>query len=821
MTLHILTGGGACGMPGTRLQHGSLTRLQLARQRFAVLIIRCMTVQTNLLKAGRGVLGVFPIPGLSPATDVLLILIDKVGDTRTNRKALRALSHELSHLVKTIDDAERKFQSRIDQCDLDDPQRQTLVDGLQRSHNVSARTMIFRDKLKELKELADGLYDGPFLLRCFHSQRDAEILKDLHIGVTKAIQYFNMECQVAIAASVDEILRSLTAIHSTVKEVRVMVSDLRDTQVAEVQDKTLEALPHADAGYRAAINSTKSEFVEGTRMELFERIDSWVEGRTPGKAVCLLSGGAGTGKSTIASEFARRLHDAHDLGASFFFVRGVEDLASTRLFFPTMAYQLAQCQDEVRPHIIAAAREHLKHGRHQQMKYEAENLVRRPLRAVGKQHQAVFIVVDALDECVEDTSEHVLKMLELLMACVRDAPFPLRVFFTSRPEHLVENTLSSSRSPAGVHTISLHDLSPESVKRDISLLLREHISRMAGSSSLLQERPEVVDRLVQRADGLFIYARTAINFLATYPDDLEERVDMLLSEDSEERAIALGPLHDLYLTVLESAFPPKVLERQDKLRARVETTLGCIALLRDYVSPRVLEALTHIPTKETKSVLYHLRAVVLFNPDNLDEVFRPMHGTFVQFLIDSSRCTNRLYFVDARRHHARLAEGCLRTLLYLMKNICNLDNPAVLKAEIPDLRERVRVHVPQHVQYACVHWAAHLSKGEKSGQLGALLAEFASTKMLVWMETLGYMGRLDMADGALSSARDWLERPGRTYELLNQGRQLLIDHFAEIDACPDDVYGSSIYQNGHIPDSFVDGVAVVDANEKHMAIGVS
>ena len=55
-----------------------------------------------------------------------------------------------------------------------------------------AGTESTRSKLVELKEHANDLYRGPFLLRCFHSQRDADVIADLRSGVVKAIQYFNV-----------------------------------------------------------------------------------------------------------------------------------------------------------------------------------------------------------------------------------------------------------------------------------------------------------------------------------------------------------------------------------------------------------------------------------------------------------------------------------------------------------------------------------------------------------------------------------------------------------------------------------------------------
>ncbi|KAI0742097.1 hypothetical protein C8Q80DRAFT_175748 [Daedaleopsis nitida] len=775
----------------------------------------------RVLEVGKAANVVFPIPGLEPVANILLALIERVEEARSTHEALGALSREVAHLVTLIDDTKRQVQSRVNAYLPHDPKRRALEEGLGQSPRITDRTATFCATLNSLKDRADDLYRGPFFLRCFHSGRDAGILKELQDGVAKAIQYFTLECQVAIEATVDKILESLRVIERQVNTVKDIVLDAKVAQELEMEDRILEALPHADAGYRAAVNAAKNNYLEGTRQELFEELAVWVDGSQhalSGKSICILSGGAGTGKSTIASEFACRLEKCKTLGASFFFVRGIEDLASTRMFFPTIAYQLAHSQCAIRPHIVKAAREHLKHGKSQLMKLEAGNLVKGPLHHASAQAQAVFLIVDALDECTNQASDQIPQMLQLLTACVRDAAFPVRVFLTSRPEHLVEHSLA--HCARDVHTISLHKLPRKTVDRDIGILLRHRLSHMPSSKALFDEHPDVVDRLVKRADGLFVYARTAMDFLASYPDDLEERVDMLLSDD--QRAIALGPLDDLYLTVLESAFPPRDLEHYDRFRARVESALGCVALLRDYISPRVLQALTHVRCKDTKSVLYQLRAVVFFDENDMDTAFRPMHSTFPQFLIDGRRCTNRLYLVDAPKQHARLAEGCLRALLYLSRNPCNLPDPTVAKADLGaggagvDLESRVRECVPPHVQYACVHWATHLAPAVKSGRLLALLGEFAGTKMLVWIETLGYMGRLDAAEASLGAARDWLERPCRTRALLDEGRQLVVNHYREIDQCPDDVYGSSIRQDGYSPEDFADEPAGAHA---HVGMG--
>ena len=99
--------------------------------------------------------------------------------------------------------------------------------------------------------------------------------------------------------------------------------------------------------------------------------------------------------------------------------------------------------------------------------------------------------------------------------------------------------------------------------------------------------------------------------------------------------------------------------------------------------------------------------------------------------------------------------------------MCQLPDPTVSRTEITDLADRLRRHVPEHVQYACVHWAGHLGNaceialghdGNRCYCKGMLeaLASFARTKLTAWIEVMGYMGRLDMVTKALDAARNYL-----------------------------------------------------------------
>ena len=135
---------------------------------------------------------------------------------------------------------------------------------------------------------------------------------------------------------------------------------------------------------------------------------------------------------------------------------------------------------------------------------------------------------------------------------------------------------------------------------------------------------------------------------------------------------------------------------------------------------------------------------------------------------------------------------------------------------------------------ACAHWAAHLGDACELGkkhigtacgcrEIGERLAAFARTKLGPWVEMMAYMGRLDTVTGALDTARAYLkvrvpsgplgsectntEYRSRSSQgapqyqdvdsLLESTRQLVVDHYVEIDECPYDVH-----QPGSMPGGF-------------------
>ena len=462
----------------------------------------------------------------------------------------------------------------------------------------------------------------------------------------------------------------------------------------------------------------------GTREELFEELDLWSTGHFPkddSKRIYFLTGAAGLGKSSIAHHFCTRLDDSEkrSLGASFFFERGGGDLESTRLFFPTLAYQLATSQPQLRSPITIAARGHYERGAMQQMQYTFEDLFRVPLVGAPIQEGPIILVIDGLDECRE--RDMICRLLPALLKLVRSLPW-LQVFLTSRPEPHVMGIFTSKEEKPMVYHRSLDD-TVDAWEGDVARYLRETIPEIHAYTAFVHKCPDKLENLVRRAGGVFIYARIAIKFLETYYSRPEYQFYLLLSST---RA-GVEHLDELYLLVLKSAFPPADPSPRPK---HLRTFLVAIVLLKCRFTPDVIALFCHGLNKdEVVSMVDCLRSVLLIGADG---VVRPIHATLYEFLLDKKRCTG-IYHVDRRKGHAQLASACFDAFSFKTMTDC---------LEVDPIQNETNA-TSVYVQYALQHWVEHLLDAEFRGELLERLHALNSRRMPVyrrssWLMTGSY-----------------------------------------------------------------------------------
>ncbi|TFK82848.1 hypothetical protein K466DRAFT_603345 [Polyporus arcularius HHB13444] len=624
------------------------------------------------LKESEDLLSLAPVPGLAAAVVFLAAILERVKKMRSNAETAEAVMDEIRKLNDVIGNVVRQVLSRATCLQMKPEERPEMLKGFEDSNGWRGRVEQLRKELEELLVKAERCAQGPWYKRLSRSTRDEDTLKMIRTDLASTIQRFQLAGGLSIEALTEQNLAVGEATYEEVKRIAA-AQEAEATKQEEERKKqqearersAIEAIPHADAaGYKSVSNVDKSYFLSGTRKVVFERLDEWVSSDKP---VCFLIGAAGMGKSTIASEFCRR-HEG-ELGASFFFRRlgGDPGVGSTVKFFPTIAYQLAHARPELRSHIVRAAQSDV-HAAHSQMEFAVRALLHKPLQdaeAAGALSR-MYIVVDALDECTESASEPGLvpECLRLLSSCALRHSSSIRLLITSRPDpdHVAKALRRDPSLKDSSVLLSLYDVEKrEAVDRDITELIRTRLCDVEEGAQWYEREPSVVERLVWQSQGVFVFARTAVEFIvrAAGIAQMERRLKLLLTRGN---TYGLGNLDVLYRTVLETAFPPADLDPETREQVRV--ILAWIALGRDAdgIEPLVIEQLSGVPSVESIPILTKLRSVLTFDPgadDVAKREFRAMHITFPDFLVDRARCGD-VYHVNPSDMHARLAVDCLR-----------------------------------------------------------------------------------------------------------------------------------------------------------------
>ncbi|KIO27716.1 hypothetical protein M407DRAFT_54137, partial [Tulasnella calospora MUT 4182] len=167
----------------------------------------------------------------------------------------------------------------------------------------------------------------------------------------------------------------------------------------------------------------------GTRMEILERIESWIRGTSTVNRVLWIRGMAGRGKSTIASTVAHNWQLRASC-ALFHFRRG-QNALNERIVC-ALARQLgSSVVPEVRNAILESVREN-EDIADQRLSVQFETLLVAPLSTLKRQPHTILIVVDALDEC--DNPKDAEDFVKLIDRHSSSIPTNVKFLLTCRPE---------------------------------------------------------------------------------------------------------------------------------------------------------------------------------------------------------------------------------------------------------------------------------------------------------------------------------------------------------------------------------------------------
>ncbi len=481
-------------------------------------------------------------------------------------------------------------------------------------------------------------------------------------------------------------------------------------------------------------------------MAFLDFIANWIDNPDSERSL-ILFGQAGTGKSSIAHEIARRFDKLHRLTSSFIFLRKEQSKREAYHLFTTLARDLSDRY----PSFKAALGEIIKDNSSLRVgtrDYPTlfQSLILEPLKdlhIVGP----ILVVIDALDESGDVTGGNELH--KFLAKNLSRLPSNFRVLITSRREDGIESAFVEAPS---VRIKYMDD-------RQLAAKTHDDILTFLRTVLLSDELNIYCAALATKAEGLFQWAAVACGYILDPPGFFDfSRIKcirhLLKPTVDHDRP---DPLDGLYKEVLKGYFGDQGAQRLFR------SVMGQLIAAFEPLSIRSLIALRRHASiddeSDAESVGRMLRRLssLLSNVNSSDQNLPvvPLHTSFRDFLTNEEKSGD--FYIHLGHSHRRSACSCLDLVLHDLKfNICNLESSYLANSDVQDLKSRIAEHIPPALLYACRYWDDHLKHLEFETDLFDKLRAFFDKNFLFWLEVLSLTSNVRLALPALSSLDVWL-----------------------------------------------------------------
>ena len=402
-----------------------------------------------------------------------------------------------------------------------------------------------------------------------------------------------------------------------------------------------------------------------TRKAVRQIILDWIRRESSASSVFWLYGPAGAGKTAILQAIAEFLcnqsESDQNFGGSFFFSRGKNGRDQGHFLFSTIAYQLALNLPGLRQHVNRIMEKnptlHTK-----SMDVQLKTLIVKAFKDLSPLPQhSYLIIIDGLDECHDMLDQRLI--LQLLCETITVHKLPLRFLIGSRPESHIRDSFDQE----SLRTVTRRVVLDESFNpgRDIQVFLQDGFAKICARNPILsyvkQPWPEegIIDLLVQRSSGQFIYASTVLKFVGADFCSPTKQLALVLKPDPT----AFSDLDQLYTHIL-SVYPSAV---------NIVQVLGFIIAFNERNLPVVIEDILGMEEGELKLVLRGLLSLMEDEDNQMDEndenddsyvIPHFAHASFSDYLFDS--CRSGSFHVNLQEYKNQVT---IRSFALIMQSI--------------------------------------------------------------------------------------------------------------------------------------------------------
>ena len=322
--------------------------------------------------------------------------------------------------------------------------------------------------------------------------------------------------------------------------------------------------------------------------------------------------------------------------------------------FSTIAYQLALKVPGLRQHVNRIMESNpTLHTKSMDVQLQTlivdafQELPRRPQRSY-------LVIIDGLDECHDQATQQLI--LRLLCETITVHKLPLRFLIGSRPESHIRDSFDQESLCTVTRRVVLDETFNPG--RDIQVFLQDGFAKMCAENPILshveQPWPEegIIDLLVQRSSGQFIYAATVLKFVGTDFCSPTEQLALVLKPDPT----AFSDLDQLYTQIL-SIYPSTV---------NIVQVLGIISVSHG-VFAEVIEDIFGMEKGRLKLVLRGLLSLMENGITSyIIQVPRFAHASFRDYLFNSSRSGQ--FYVNRQEYENQLTIRSFALIMQLIRS---------------------------------------------------------------------------------------------------------------------------------------------------------
>jgi len=403
-----------------------------------------------------------------------------------------------------------------------------------------------------------------------------------------------------------------------------------------------------------------------TRVELGEELDDWEKSPIDAATMKWVLAGAGEGKTALLLTFADLCRRQKRSVGAFFASNRITNCSDGSRIVATLAVQLMQALPSTAKYVDRALRDDphlLSKGREVQM----NALIVEPIKRIAKitrflttitfrlKAYPTLIVIDGLDEVTgKDVQVDLIKIIGKTM---KDVRLPLRFLVASRPEPHIVDAINTLRSQFPKERVSIMDLREDAlVHRDIRRYFKSKFEEIRAKDTYLPPDwpgEDVIDQLVDKASGQFIYATTIMPYIMFAYHSPEERLAVI--RGLLEKPLGDKPyknLDELYSHVVRNAN-----RRVDMLRIvaliivinrLIATANAPAGTFTQLCSPQKLGDILGLGKGDARRCLMDVHSVVNVTDDYHD--IQIYHKSFPDFLLDPSRSNEFAINVDDSYH---------------------------------------------------------------------------------------------------------------------------------------------------------------------------